>query len=71
MNKSFQTIKLIGALALGTLAGAGLGVLFAINKEYNIRTQIVSDTKNLVKNLSKKGSKKAKNMDQEEWLARE
>ena len=71
MERSFKTAKLIGALAVGTLAGAVLGVFFSHNKEKNLRKEIVSDTKNLAKNLRKKAQKNAKTTGKEEWLAQE
>jgi hypothetical protein len=60
MERTFNTAKLIGALVVGTLAGAVLGVILTLNKESKIRKEIVGDTKNLEKNLKRKQKKCAK-----------
>lgn len=71
MNKSYLNPKLIGALALGILAGTALVVLLTGKIGKTLPEQMARDTKNLAKKLSKKAKKKAKDLRKEEWLARE
>jgi len=71
MRKSFNTLKLIGTLTIGLLAGATLGVLFANSKENSTRKEIAKNAKDLAKSLSKKAKRQAKNISKEEWLNKE
>ena len=71
MKKSFSTTRLIGALVIGSLAGAAFGVLLANKKEGNTRREIVSDAKDIARNIRKKAQKKAKSINNEEWLGKE
>jgi len=71
MKRSYSIKGLIGALALGTVAGAAIGVSLLLNRGNSTRQEIAKDTKNLAKNLRKKAQKKAKNTRKEEWLANE
>ncbi|HEY3369758.1 MAG TPA: hypothetical protein VGK10_02855 [Prolixibacteraceae bacterium] len=71
MKRSYSITGLIGALALGTIAGAAIGVSFFLNKKNKTPKEIAGEAKDLAKNLRKKAQKKAKNIDKEEWLAQE
>lgn len=71
MKNSFSTLKLIGALVIGSVAGAALGILLANKKESNTRREIVSDARDIARNLRKKAKKKAKSLSKEEWLGKE
>lgn len=55
MEKSNKTSKVIGALMIGTLVGAAIGVLFAPHKGSKTRHNIANGTKDLAnsaKNLA-------------------
>lgn len=71
MDKSYKNPKLMGAVALGILAGTALVVLFKAMTKKSLPEQMASDTKNFAKKLSKKAKKNAKNLRKEEWLAQE
>ena len=62
MENSNDTVKVIGALVVGAIAGAALGVLFAPEKGSNTRTRILEGAKDLADDLKKKMRNEAKSL---------
>ena len=56
------TAKIIGALFIGALTGAALGVLFAPEKGSKTRSNIVDGAKDLASELKKKMKEEAHNL---------
>lgn len=54
MNNSNDTLKVIGALVVGAVAGAALGILFAPDKGSNTRGKIVGGAKDMADDLKQK-----------------
>lgn len=71
MKRSFNSTRFFGALAIGTLAGAAVGALLAIKKRNIDLGEIASDVKDMSRNLERKAKRQAKNLQREEWVAKE
>lgn len=71
MNRSFNTRKFLGVMAMGTLAGAAIGALLSTRRERSKITEFTNDVKNITKNLEKKARRQAKNLQKEEWIENE
>ncbi|MBC8006242.1 MAG: hypothetical protein H7X84_12265 [Verrucomicrobia bacterium] len=71
MKRSFNSKRFFGALVIGTLAGAAVGALLAIKKRNINMDEIASDVKDMSRNLERKAKRQAKNLQREEWVAKE
>lgn len=71
MKRSFNSRRFFGALAIGTLAGAAVGALLAINKRNLNVDEISNDVKDMSRNLERKAKRQARNLQREEWVAKE
>ena len=58
------SIKIIGALVLGAIAGAAIGVLFAPDKGSATRTKIIDGADNLAREFKSKMRSKANDLRQ-------
>lgn len=71
MKRSFNFQRFFSALAIGTLAGAAIGALLAIRKGEREVSELSEDVKGMARNLEKKAKRQAKNLQREEWIAKE
>lgn len=71
MNRSFNIRKFLGVVAMGTLAGAAIGVLLSTRRERSKIAEFTNDVKNITRNLEKKARKQARNLQKEEWVENE
>lgn len=71
MNRSFNSRKFLGVMAIGTLAGAAVGTLLSLGKRGSKLEHITHDVKNMTRNLEKKAKRQAKNIQKEDWLDKE
>lgn len=53
MNNSNDGLKIFGALVVGTITGAALGILFAPNKGSITRSRILGGANDMVNDLSR------------------
>jgi gas vesicle protein len=54
MENSKSTVNVVGALALGVLAGTAIGLLFAPNKGSETRERIAGNAKRMADDLKRK-----------------
>jgi len=71
MKRSFNTARFFSAIAFGTLAGAAVGAWLAIKKIDSSPSEFASDVKDMTRNLEKKAKRQARNLQKEEWVAKE
>lgn len=71
MNRSFNTRKFLGVMAVGTLAGAAVGALLSRNKVESKIEHMTSEVKSMTRNLEKKAKRQARNLQKNEWLENE
>lgn len=71
MNRSFNTRKFFGVMAMGTLAGAAVGALLSRRRPESKISEFTNDVKNMTRNLEKKARRQAKNLRKEEWIEQE
>ena len=64
MGKSNETVNLVGAVLLGAVAGAALGILFAPDKGSETRNKLACGTRDLADDLKKRMRSEIKNLDE-------
>jgi hypothetical protein len=71
MDRSFNTRKFFGVMAMGTLAGAAIGALLSTRREKSKISEFTNEVKTMTKNLEKKANRQAKNLQKEDWIEKE
>lgn len=71
MKRSFNTTRFFSVMALGSLAGAAVGALLSINRKDKNPAELATEVKDMARNLEKKAKRQARNLQKEEWVAKE